>query len=206
MPIHASPGVYSETLDFSLYAPRLTTTTLALVGKTVKGPTEPTFISSVRQFIDTFGTPRKTDYSALAAISYLEYGAACWFRRLVGANATKAVVGIPTAQLKNEVLVESVVEDNKQYIYSGVLTDDPVPGTVNIVISDPNKQISTVNIKDNGIINVVDNLRYGLFDVNTNKALSNYDNYIDYDTSNFRFTLDTAVQTKNVIVKYVKSC
>ena len=204
MPIHASPGVYSETLDFSLYAPRLTTTTLALVGKTVKGPTEPTFISSVRQFIDTFGTPRKTDYSALAAISYLEYGAACWFRRLVGADATKAVVGIPTAQLKNEVLVNSVVEDNKQYIYNGVLTDDPVPGTVNIVISDPNKQISTVNIKDNGIINVVNNLRYGLFDVNTNKALSNYDNYIDYDTSNFRFTLDTTVQTKNVIVKYVK--
>ena len=204
MPIHASPGVYSETLDFSLYAPRLTTTTLALVGKTIKGPTEPTFISSVRQFIDTFGTPRKTDYSALAAISYLEYGAACWFRRLVGADATKATFGIPTANLKNEVLVSSVSTDNRQYIYTATLNEDPIPGTVNVVISVPNKVISTVNVKDDGIVNVVNNERVGLFDVNKNKSLTSFSNFIDYDTGNFRFSLQEEVPSKNIIVKYVR--
>ncbi len=95
MAIHASPGVYFEILDFSLYAPRLSKTILALVGKAEKGPTEPTFISSVRQFIDTFGVPRKTDYSSLAAISYLEFSSALWFSRLIVSDAKKAEVTNP---------------------------------------------------------------------------------------------------------------
>ena len=97
MPIHASPGVYFETIDFSLYAPRLSQSILALVGKTRKGPTEPTFVSSVRQFVDLFGTPRVGEYSSLAAVSFLEFGSSLWFARTLGPSARKATVSIPTA-------------------------------------------------------------------------------------------------------------
>ena len=97
MAIHASPGVYFEILDFSMYAPRLSKTILALVGKAERGPTAPTFVSSVRQYIDMFGVPRKYDYSGLAAISYLEFGAALWYSRLIGSKAKKAEVTIPKA-------------------------------------------------------------------------------------------------------------
>lgn len=195
MPIHASPGVYTEVLDFSLYAPKLTTTTLALVGKTVKGPTNPTFISSVRQFIDTYGVPRKNDFSSMAAISFLEYGSACWFRRIVGAGATKASAGIPTAELKTEVLVATVPVDNRKYIYKATLDHDPIPGTVNVVISDPAKKITTTTINDDG---------KGLFDINKNKNLTRFANFIDYDTGSFRFSLDSEVAESNVFVKYIR--
>ncbi|HCF38259.1 MAG TPA: hypothetical protein DER56_04180, partial [Thermosipho africanus] len=117
MPIHASPGVYFETIDFSVYAPKLTSTILGMVGKTSKGPTEPTFVTSIRQFIDLFGTPRKGDYSALAAVSYLEFGSSLWFSRLVGPNAKKASVEIPKAnQITDELL--ATVDNTGKYIFN----------------------------------------------------------------------------------------
>ena len=117
MPIHASPGVYFETIDFSLYAPKLSKTILALAGKTRKGPTEPTFVSSVRQFVDLFGTPRVGEYSSLAAVSFLEFGSSLWFSRIVGPNARKASVSIPTAMEIKDELVATATNDNS-YIFN----------------------------------------------------------------------------------------
>lgn len=192
MAIHASPGVYFEVLDFSMYAPRLSKTILALVGKAERGPTVPTFISSVRQFVDTFGVPRKHDYSALAAISYLEFGSALWFRRLTGSNSTRSSAVIPKAL---EIYDENVtVADNTgSYIFSGKLNYQAVPGTVEIVIANPEDPSNSIIIQDD---------ESGNFSPYTNLSISNFPNYIDYDSGDFRFTIDEVAEKDSISVVY----
>ena len=136
MPIHASPGVYFETIDFSLYAPKLSQSILALVGKTRKGPTEPTFVSSVRQFVDLFGAPRVGEYSSLAAVSFLEFGNALWFSRILGSGAKKASADIPTAMVIKDELIATAANDNS-YIFETELKHSPVPGTLELKLIDP---------------------------------------------------------------------
>jgi phage tail sheath protein FI len=192
MPIHASPGVYFETIDFSVYTPKLTSTILGMVGKTSKGPTEPTFVTSIRQFIDLFGTPRKGDYSALAAVSYLEFGSSLWFSRLVGPNAKKASVEIPKAnQITDELL--ATVDNTGKYIFNATLNNAPVAGTVEIKIADPNDSSNFVVIKDDG---------NGNFSAITNSSITQYPNFIDYDTGEFRFTLSSVNPGDEVAIRY----
>lgn len=192
MAIHASPGVYFEILDFSMYAPRLSKTILALVGKAERGPTAPTFVSSVRQYIDMFGVPRKYDYSGLAAISYLEFGAALWYSRLIGSKAKKAEVTIPKAlEIYNEPVAN--VDSSNSYIFSGVLNYQPVPGTVEIVISDPTDPTNKVLIQDD---------EYGNFSPYSNLSITNFPNFIDYDTGEFRFTLNSVTAGDTISMVY----
>ena len=192
MAIHASPGVYFEILDFSTYAPRLSKTILALVGKAEKGPTTPTFVSSVRQFIDTFGVPRKYDYSSLAAISYLEFGSALWFSRIIGSKAKKSEVVIPKAlEIYNEPVGSST--GTGSYIFSGTLNYQPVPGTVELVIYDPEDTSNKIIIQDD---------EYGNFSPYTNLSITNFPNFIDYDTGEFRFTLDSVAANDTISVVY----
>lgn len=181
MPIHASPGVYFETIDFSLYAPKLSQSILALVGKTRKGPTEPTFVSSVRQFVDLFGTPRVGEYSSLAAVSFLEFGNALWFSRILGPSAKKASVNIPTAMVIKDELVATATNDNS-YIFNIELEHSPVPGTLELKLVDPNDPSNYSIINDDG---------NGSFSLTLNPNISQYSNFIDYDTGEYRFTLET---------------
>lgn len=192
MAIHASPGVYFEILDFSLYAPRLSKTILALVGKAEKGPTQPTFISSVRQFIDTFGVPRKTDYSSLAAISYLEFGSALWFSRLIGSKAKKAEVTIPKALEINDEVIGTATA-NGEYIFNGTLNYLPVPGTVEIVIYDPNSPENKIVINDD---------ETGNFSPYENLSVTNFSSFIDYDTGEYRFTINSVQSNDTVSIVY----
>lgn len=190
MSIHASPGVYTQIQDFSNYITQLSATTLGLIGKTKKGPSEPTFISSVRQFTDTYGLPGKKDYSALAAISYLEFGNALWFKRLVGKNATKASSDIPSANEVNENLFTT---DGKQYIFEGTLAHPPIPGTTvfEFINADGTNPVFIEDDKDNG------------FDTDNYTILSAVDNYIDYSNGDFRFTLKES-PNNDLVIKYAK--
>jgi len=192
MPIHASPGVYFETIDFSLYASNLSKSILALVGKTRKGPTEPTFVLSVRQFVDLFGTPRVGEFSSLAAVSFLEFGSALWFSRILGPAARKATVDIPKAvEITDELL--TVVEDKNEYIFKATLNHAPVPGTVEIKLIDPDNPDNYAVIRDNG---------NGSFPATINQNISSYPNFIDYDTGEYRFTLTAANTGAEVALKY----
>jgi hypothetical protein len=205
MSVHASPGAYFEILDLSIYAPQLSTTNLALIGKSSKGPINPTYCTTVRQFIDTFGTPRKGDYSSLAAVSYLEYGSSLWYKRIVGNAAKAAEVEIPKAI---NVVDEKIATADKtgNYIYKATLNSKPVPGTVEIKITDPNNSdnFMLINDTDNG-----DNTGY--FSSYYNSSVSNYSNFIDYDSGDFRFTIDQKAidslntsSTKTVSLTYNK--
>lgn len=191
MAIHSSPGVYFQTLDFSNYATSLASTILALVGTSEKGPTDPTYISSITQFTNTFGTPRSDDFSCLAAISYLEFGSALWYKRLVGPNATKASVEIPRArEIKDESI--GVVDNTNKYIYTATLNNRPVPGTVEIVIYDPDDTTNKIVIKDNDT---------GVFSPYLNSDISEFPNFVDYDNGDYRFTLNPDVVSTGDIVK-----
>ena len=183
MALHASPGVYFDILDLSLYAPQLSSTILALVGKSAKGTTEPTYITSVREYIDTFGVPRKGDFSAYAAISYLEYGSALWFKRLVGNNAKYAKAEIPKAVSITEEKI-SVADDSGTYIFSGTLNSKPVPGTIEIKVADPNNANNFILINDTASTNDT-----GTFSPYLNTSITAYPNFIDYDTGDYRFTV-----------------
>jgi len=192
MPIFASPGVYFETIDYSVYAPRLSKTILALVGKASKGPTEPTFVSTARQFTDLFGTPRRGDYSSLAALSFLEFGSSLWFQRIVGSAATKASVEIPRAyEISNELL--ATADNTGKYIFTGTLASSPVPGTVEITISDPNDATNNIVIHDD--LN-------GDFSAYLNSGISAYPNFIDYDTGEYRFTLSSVSPSDVIELRY----
>lgn len=192
MPIHASPGVYFETIDFSTYAPRLTKSILALVGTSRKGPTVPTFVSSVRQFIDIFGTPRNSDFSALAAVSFLEFGSSLWFRRLVGSGAVKASVEIPRANIVTDELL-TTADDTGTYILSGTLNSSPVPGTLEIKVVDPNDATNYILIRDDG---------NGAFSEYQNSGIFAHPSYIDYDTGEYRFTLNSVEENDIVTLRY----
>jgi phage tail sheath protein FI len=192
MPIHASPGVYFETIDFSLYAPKLAKTILALVGKSTKGPTEPTYVTSVRQYTDLFGTPKIGEYSALSAVSFLEFGSSLWFRRLVGPSATKATVEIPRAYEITDELV-ATADDTGAYVFNATLNSVPVAGTVELKVVDPTDATNYVIINDDG---------NGVFSPYTNSAISQYPDFIDYDTGEFRFTLAAGDPSEVVSIRY----
>ena len=180
--IHASPGVYFETLDFSTYVKSLSKTNVGIAGKAVKGPTEPTFISSVRQYIDTFGAPRRGDYSALAAVSYLENGSALWYSRIVGKNARKAYVDIPKARMiENELIDEISVSSPTRLIYHKTLNHHPIPGTVEVKIVSNSDPSNFIIIRDNNI---------GKFVSESNTSVADIPNYIDYNTGDYYFTVN----------------
>lgn len=206
MAVHVSPGVYFETLDFSLYAPRLSKTNLALVGKFKKGPTDITFVSSARQFVDLFGTPEKGMYASYAALSYLEFGTSLWVKRLVGPKATKASVEIPMGNVVSNELLG--VGNGYDYILKGTFNKLPIAGTVKILIGKWT-EITDSNPYKTGDITKLDNgknmkftIYHTIIDDGQNdlenkgnllsSGISTYPNFMDYDTGSFYFTLSSA--------------
>lgn len=205
MAIHASPGAYFETTDYSLYAPQLSTTNLALVGKTAKGPTKITHCTTVRQFTDTFGIPRKGDFSALGAVSFLESGSSLWFKRLVGSDATKATVEIPKAVFISDEII-GTADNTGKYLFNATLNHEPVSGTVELKIVDPESDSNYIVISDSD-----NGDGTGVFSPFYNSAITNYSNFIDYDTGECRFTLSddidnglTAGSDRTIIIEYNK--
>lgn len=184
MRMRVSAGVYFEEIDYSIYAPRLSKTIPAVIGIFEKGPTEPTFIPTAKQFVNTFGLPRPGSYSSYACLSYLEFGEQLWVKRLVGPNATKAFGEIPLGMKIEE---ESVgVSTGTEYIIKGDLNDVPIPGTVVF-------NIGNFELKDNAYGDIL------------GSGLVNIPNFIDYDTGEFLFTFNSDAKpplNSDVVLRY----
>ena len=95
-----SPQIVSLENDFSDYAVRSSTTTLAMIGATKKGPQVPTLVNSEQDLISAFGLPEIftdadgnnfSDNMITDAIQFLREGNQLWVCRAQGANAAKAV-------------------------------------------------------------------------------------------------------------------
>jgi len=182
MRTHVSAGVYFEELDFSLYAPRLSKTVPAIIGVFEKGPTTPTLITTARQQIDKFGTPKLGSYSAYAGLSYLEFGSQLWIKRLVGPKAKKASTEISMGSV---VLNENIGSpDGSSYIITGSLNKTAIPGTITMALGDH-------NIADDGNGNL-----YG-------SGVIAYPQFIDYDSGTYNFMFETGpANNSRVRIRY----
>ena len=190
--IHASPGVYFRIIDYSSYSVLLTSTSLALAETAKKGPTTPVQIQTINQFTSVFGTPRTTDFSCFAALSYLEYSSNLWFCRIVGDNAKKATVDIPSARyIENERL--TTTQSFNRYIYSGRLNELPIANTVQLYLHNPDNSSSGVLITAN---------RDGEFYNEDSSSILDNPNYIDYDTGEYYFTLVNLTPNTEVYATY----
>lgn len=181
---HVSPGAYFEELDYSLYAPRLSKTNPAIVGIFKKGPTEPTFVSTATQFVDLFGTPKTTGFSAHAALSYLEFGSQLWLKRLIGPNAKKAMTEIPMGKVVTNETIG--LATGVEYIISGTLNRKPIAGTVELTLGN-------YFVKDDGNTNLI------------GSSVNSVPHFIDYDTGAFMFTFNNSNAPANndrVRIKY----
>lgn len=176
--IYVSPGVYFETLDYSLYAPILTKTIYALVGKFKKGPIEPTYITNPRQFIETFGIPERGMFSTYSAIAYLEQSPSLWVQRLVGPNAKKAAAELSKGQtITKEKILKS---DGVHYLFSGRLDFPPIPGTIQMEFGDQ-------KILDDEHGNLI------------GPAILKSPHFINYDSGVYQFTFSAELNDNYVI-------
>jgi hypothetical protein len=176
--IHVSPGAYFRTLDLSAYTPRLTKSAYGVVGRFRKGPVTPTIIDSPKTFIQVFGEPEKGMYSSMSGLLYLENGDQLYVKRLVGTNATRAVAEIPAGDIVSNEKVMTV--DGEDYIFHLTVSHRPLPGT--LVLRLGNNVFS-----DNGSGKMIGG------------AISTYNNYIDYDSGLFRFTLKEIPDVNDIV-------
>lgn len=169
--VHVSPGAYFKTTDLSAYSQNLTESACGIIGKFRKGPTVPSIITDTQTFLDVYGYPEEGMYSALAALFYLQEGNQLYIRRLTGANARKSTAEIPAGSV---VQAEQILTcDGEDYQFHFALDYAPLPGTIIL-------RIGSNTFHDNGFGKIIGG------------ATSLYCNYIDYNTSQFRFTLATA--------------
>lgn len=92
MAAHSSAGVYVKELDLSQRVAAASTSIGAIVGESDKGPVmERTLITSVRQFIETFGKPNpRTSYMHYCALMFLEQSSRLYVTRVIKNDALTA--------------------------------------------------------------------------------------------------------------------
>ena len=85
MAVLVSPGIQTREIDFSDYAPAMSTSRFGMVGTATRGPVDTaTLITDMGSLVDTFGPPSGTHYGLYAAERYLRAGRQLWFVRVAG--------------------------------------------------------------------------------------------------------------------------
>lgn len=89
---NSSAGVYTKELDLSQRVAAASTSIGAAVGATDKGPVmERTLITSVRNYIETFGKPNpRTSFMPYAALAFLEFSRRLYVTRVIKNDALTA--------------------------------------------------------------------------------------------------------------------
>ncbi len=73
--MYLSPGIYTKDSDFSFYVKQISTSTVAMVGITEKGPiNQATLVTSWEQFVTKFGSYINDGYLAYAAKAFFDNG------------------------------------------------------------------------------------------------------------------------------------
>lgn len=90
-----SPGSEVIIQDYSDYISETSSCIIGILGTARKGPLKPTLVTSVPQFISTFGEPDGTSYGPYGAIHYLGQGDQVYYQRVIhgGATASAGVAG-----------------------------------------------------------------------------------------------------------------
>lgn len=99
-----SAGSYFRELDFSEYAPQLSTSIIGFVGTAIKGPiNELTFVTNPDQAIAQFGNPTPNSFLMYSVLQALKKANKVWIVRVAGGSsngapytsAAKATVNVP---------------------------------------------------------------------------------------------------------------
>lgn len=86
-----SPAVKSREIDKSFYATGTASSVYGCIGAAQRGPINtPVLITSISEFVDTFGEPVIADYGPLAAISFLKTGSQLYYIRVASSGIKKA--------------------------------------------------------------------------------------------------------------------
>jgi len=80
---YISAGVYSQEKDLSTIVPAIATSSAAIVGYSVKGPTDATLITNSQQFISKYGEPVLNNYFHYSALAFLENGNILYCKRVI---------------------------------------------------------------------------------------------------------------------------
>lgn len=78
-----SPGSKVTIQDYSDYTSSQSTSVYGVLGPARKGPLKPTLVTSIPQFIKTFGAPDGRSYGAYGAIYYLSQGNQVYYQRII---------------------------------------------------------------------------------------------------------------------------
>jgi phage tail sheath protein FI len=92
---HSSAGVYTTELDLSQRVAAASTSIGAIVGASDRGPVgERILVTSIRQFIETFGIPNpRTGYMHYAALTFLEQSSRLYVTRVISKNNDALTAG-----------------------------------------------------------------------------------------------------------------
>ena len=141
-----SPGIYQTEYDNTEYSNPVAEvgTTVAIIGFAKKGPvSEPTEITSYKNFKSTFGTPITGQYAGLAVRSVLNAGGTVLFTRICDTSvATKSNVILKTSTPRSDGML---VVNNKSNITVG--TDGYENGEVYTCKVKPDKQSDKMLLK-----------------------------------------------------------
>jgi Phage tail sheath protein subtilisin-like domain/Phage tail sheath C-terminal domain len=100
--IHSSAGVYTRETDLSQRIQGISTSVGAIVGRAIRGPVgQTTLVTSVREFIETFGKPNPQ-------IGYLHYSAIAFLQEASRLYVTR----VANNQLFGGCVVSSVVDNS----------------------------------------------------------------------------------------------
>jgi phage tail sheath protein FI len=107
--VFLSAGVYSKETDLSQVVQVASTSVGAIVGAFDKGPLGPFFVSTEKQFVETFGKPNpKTSYAYYAALDFLAESKQLWVNRVMGTGFTYPVMVLNVTTPATSTLVAGV--------------------------------------------------------------------------------------------------
>jgi phage tail sheath protein FI len=122
-----SPGVSIREIDKSYYGSSMSPCVVGLVGTALKGPmNKPILVTSVEEFISTFGSPDPLSHGMFAAVQVLQKGDQLLYVRVPG-NDASAATAISSAFTFTAVSYGVWGNDITVSVANTVATTDAVP-------------------------------------------------------------------------------
>lgn len=138
------PGIYWKEIDLSNYTPRLSTTTVAIVGTASKGPiNQRSLIGNVDQLAQVHGYPSDSHPGLRAAREYLREGNQLWFTRVESEANPAAVAEIAVASVGGGAAVDWLARDPGTF-YNGVILKFTHSNPINVSLPFTGNAVLTV--------------------------------------------------------------
>ena len=130
MGAYIAPGVYTQELDFSLYAPQLATSIFGVVITATKGPIGQAIrITNYNQLVNTFGTPDANHVGLYACQQFLRRGSQLLVVRAAHSTADYASVAVTDIENSPQTVFTA------KALTKGTYANGPAPAGLALVTS-----------------------------------------------------------------------